>query len=113
MAIDVPPSYNNNSYVSRTTGEPSPQTKVDGMLKFARHQPKAEPSRDSNIPARFVNEAFANDDDDVACRVDIDIDTDTMQPKSLGKLYINYSSLNTFQSKLMYLQKIMSPMVSC
>jgi len=66
MAIDVPPYYNEvdeRKQVNKTVGEPSPQTHVSGMLKYSRTQPKAESfGRDSNVPAKYYNEAFDNDE---------------------------------------------------
>ena len=68
MAIDVPPSYydhHNKDFVNKTNGEPSPPSQVDGMLKYIRTQPKAEPftptNRESNVPAKYYNEAFVDD----------------------------------------------------
>ena len=83
---EVPASHknNNNSYINKTTGEPSPLTKVDGMLKFTRLHPKAEVNRESNIPARFLNEGFLRDGDDFAASMErLDIATPD-QPKTLG-----------------------------
>lgn len=51
------------------------------MLKH-RVQPKAEgPSRDSNIPLRFVNEAYERDEDD---DTPSPRDQDIQQAKSVG-----------------------------
>ena len=62
------------------------------MLKH-RVQPKAEgPSRDSNIPLRFVNEAYERDEDD---DIPSPRDQDIQQAKSVGmKMFSFWCSLN-------------------
>ncbi|XP_012557503.1 protein PALS1 isoform X1 [Hydra vulgaris] len=70
-----------NGYISKTNGESSPVSiTTPGMLKFKR-QPVAD--RVSNIPSRFINEAFHRDefDDSFADDDDNDVSSDT---KSLG-----------------------------
>lgn len=93
MAIDVP-----DSYINKTNGEASPQTRVDGMLKFRLH-PKAEvPNRESNIPSKFVNEAFEHDSDDEGAVIDI-TPRETDQPKSFGFSQF-VTTLDTIKGKL-------------
>ena len=73
-----------NGFVNKTNGESSPLTSVDGMLKFKRTQPRAEiVDRSSNIPSRFVNEAFTRDEFDDSITIDLP-DEVPSHPKSLG-----------------------------
>ena len=81
--------------MNKTTGEASPKTRVDGMMKFRLH-PKAEiPNRDSNVPSKFYNEAFERDEDD-------DIPTtshesDFSHAKSISKVYYHTVKINTVE----------------